>query len=541
VGESLEHAGEPEGRMLRAPGAVNTSGEVESLERDGAGPGVGPWMSVGLAGLASGLAAGVAARSAQASAPPMYGADIDPGAVIDKLLQRISYHPTPQDRQLAASMGYQAYLEYQLNYREIVDDLCDARLMAFPTLGYSAAEMYTLQPMGSNNKPQRPTILTCLSEQTESTITRAVFSQRQLYERMVEFWNDHFNVDIIDQDQVYLKPLHDREAIRAYALDRFENLLIASSMSPSMLHYLDNIASTKTAPNENFARELLELHTVTPDAGYTQQDVREVARCFTGWTHYSEDPIHGTSVGTFKFDMSMHDTGAKSVMQMEIPEGGGLYDGLAVLQMLAAHPGTANNIASKLCRFFLGEGTHPSIVAEAASVFLSSGGDIPSVLRVILKPAYVYDAPPRFKRPFHFYVSSMRSTAATVTSFADSRPHLDLMGHPLFAWTPPDGYPDTLTYWGRLLQPRWFFAIYLASEANNNKGSFTGVTIDDEALFLGCDTSDQWLARVNDRLFLGTLPLADQGVLATMLRPYSRAMRRNTLGVALCSPAFQWY
>jgi uncharacterized protein (DUF1800 family) len=492
-----------------------------------------------LGALALGLAAG-AARESRA-APPMVGADVDPGAVLDKLLSRVTYHPRAEDRAEAASLGYWGYLERQLEPGDIIDSECDARLAHFSTLGLTAAEMYTLQPPNSQAQPQRPSILVALGDLTEAALTRAFCSKRQLYERMVEFWTDHFNIDVLDQDQVFLKPLHDREAVRAYAMETFESLLMATAMSPAMLHYLDNIASTKKSPNENFARELLEIHTVSPESGYTQQDVREVARCFTGWGHYSEDPSNGTSVGTFKFDMSIHDTGAKTVMGMEIPEGGGLSDGVAVLQMLAAHPNTALHVCGKLCRWFLGEGTHGSVVAAAAAKFLDTGGDIRSVLRVILRPEHVHDAPLRYKRPFHCYVSALRATGATVTSFTESRAHIDFMGQPLFAWTPPDGYPDTVSYWGRLLQPRWRFAIYLASVANNYLGSFPGVVIDDEALFSGCETAESCVDRMDDVMFLGRMPAADRAALVGMLGVVNRNTKREALSVALGSDGFQWY
>lgn len=471
----------------------------------------------------------------------MVGADVDPGGVISKLLRRVTYHPTPQDFVDASTRGYWGYLEWQMEPGDIIDTECLSRLSHFSTLNRSAAQMYTLQPPNSSAQPNRPSISVALADLTEAALTRAIFSKCQLRERMVEFWTDHFNIDILDQDQVFLKPLHDRDVIRLFALETFETLLVATAQSPAMLHYLDNIASTKKAPNENYARELMELHTVTPEAGYTQTDVREVARCFTGWKHWSESPANGADVGTFWFDASVHDTDPKMVMGMAIPSGGDISDGLAVLHMLATHPSTANNVCSKLCRFFLGEGTHPSIVAAASSKFLATGGDIKSVLRVILRPEHVYDAPPRYKRPFHYYVSVMRATGATITSLTDSRPYLDLMGQPLFAWTPPDGYPDTLAYWGRLLQPRWRFAIFLASVANNYQGAFSGARIDDEVFFAGCADPQQCADRVSDRFFQGEIPDDDRDLLVNMLFPFTRDNRREMLGMAMASDSFMWY
>ncbi len=278
-----------------------------------------------------------------------------------------------------------------------------------------------------------------------------------------------------------------------------------------------------------------------PEFPCTLIDVHEVARCFTGWGHWSEDPVNGPNCGTFRFDASAHDTDAKVVMGMQIPAGGGIEDGEMVLEMLANHPKTANNICTKLCRWLLGEGTHKSIAAAAAEAYLSTGGDIKSVLRVILRPEHLADAPGRYKRPFHYYVSTMRSTAAVITSVADSRAHIDLMGQPLFAWTPPDGYPDTLSYWGRLLQPRWKFAIYLASVANNYTGAFPGAVIDDLTFFAGCANAQQCVNRINQNLFQGELANDQQSLLMNMMTTFNRNMRREALGMALACDSFQWY
>lgn len=488
----------------------------------------------------AGAAAALRAAPA-AAAPPMVGTDVDPSAILYQLLWRTTYHPTAADQAEAALRGYSNYIEWQMSPELIDDSACQLRLASFTTLLFTPAEMYTLQPPDSQALPQRPSILVALRELTESTILRSIYSKCQLKERMVEFWNDHFNIDILDQDQVFLKPLQDRDSIRPLVFSTFENLLVANAKSPAMLHYLDNIASTKVSPNENFARELLELHTVTPESGYTQQDVKEVARCFTGWGHWSEEPSNGVNVGTFRFNHTIHDTGAKTVLGTQIPAGGGIEDGMAVLHMLATHPSTANNICSKLCRWFLGEGTHPSVVAAASSAYMSSGGNIKSVLRVILRPEHIYDAPSRYKRPFHYFASAMRATNAAITSVTTARAYLDLMGQPLFAWTPPDGYPDTLSHWGRLLQPRWQFAIYLASVANNYAGSFAGAVINDLEFFTGCTTAQACVDRINTALFMGELGVSQQQALAGVMTSFNRNMRREALAMAMASDEFQWY
>jgi len=284
-------------------------------------------------------------------------------------------------------------------------------------------------------------------------LIRQVYSKRQLYELIVEFWTDHFNIYAEKGNCFYLKTVDDREVIRKHALGSFRDLIWASAHSPAMMVYLDNQANHKGAPNENYARELMELHTLGVDGGYTQQDVMELARCFTGWTvkeHFW--------LGDFVFKDEFHDTGTKNVLEMPIPNAG-IREAEQVLEMLATHPSTAHFIATKLTRRFIADEPPQEIVEKAAQTFLNTKGDIKSVLRVILLDGMSF-AQPKYKRPVNFVLSALRMLNAE-TDGAGIQDYLLRMGQPYFNWPTPDGYPDRSDAWQGNLMPRWQFGFEL--------------------------------------------------------------------------------
>ena len=231
---------------------------------------------------------------------------------------------------------------------------------------------------------------------------RQMFSQRQLYEVMVEFWSDHFNIHLVNGLGPTLKPEDDRQVIRAHALGNFRDLLHASAKSPSMLFYLDNFFNLASAPNENYARELMELHTLGVDGGYTENDVKEVARCFTGWSIRFPGDTSG-DYGTFVFLPAVHDNNAKVVLQNSITAGGGQSDGEQVLDILAAHPSTAQFIATKLCRRFISDTRTQPVIDAVAAAFTQSGGDIKTTLRALFATdAFRNTADLKFTRPAEY-------------------------------------------------------------------------------------------------------------------------------------------
>jgi uncharacterized protein (DUF1800 family) len=366
------------------------------------------------------------------------------------LLNRLSFGARPGQAEAVRKMGMATYIEQQLNPMSL-NDATERLLGDLITLDMTPAEMFAA------GKTPRELVY----ELDAATVLRAVHSERQLFEVMVNFWSEHFSIFHQKENCEYFKTIDDREVIRPHALGKFRDLLGASAKSPAMLIYLDNADSRKEHPNENYARELMELHTLTI-GHYSEQDVKEVARCFTGWT------VRGRrerdQIGTFVFRAPYHDDGQKTVLGRTIPAGGGITDGEMVLDMVAAHPATARHIASKLCRRFIADDPPATVVEAATQVFLSSGGDIKQTLRVIFAAPEFLNAPPKFKRPFEFMIGLAR--AFDMQFRMPLRPvilqTLKNMGHLPFDWITPDGYSDYARDWIGDMLPRWNLAITAA-------------------------------------------------------------------------------
>jgi uncharacterized protein (DUF1800 family) len=416
---------------------------------------------------------------------------------VEHLLARMTFGATEQDRRHVAEVGIGPYIDEQLDPASIDDHPLDARLAALSTLRVATPPLIA---RFSPPKPQTPVLIptdlslctgasilpavppktnsagpqAVVTELQRAAFLRAVYSRRQLYERMVRFWENHFSVYVNkDADRLYLTSF-DRDTIRPFALGNFRALLGATAHSPAMLFYLDNWQSgVAKGPllgtpsrrsgglNENYARELLELHTLGVNGGYTQEDVEEVARCFTGWTIYKTN-----DAGLFMFDPTQHDDGEKIVLGHRIPAGGGIADGEMVLDILARHPSTAHFIATKLARMLISDDPPESVVRRAAAVFLESNGSIAATVRSIVTSREfanprTYEA--KVKSPFEYAVSAVRSLGANTDG---GRPILDWiarMGEPIFGRVTPDGYPDRADSWlstGTLFE-RMNFAIAL--------------------------------------------------------------------------------
>lgn len=400
------------------------------------------------------------------------------------------------------------------------------------------AEIYREKQLG---RPQQ------ISQQLAAArIMRAVYSEKQLQEVMVDFWTNHFNVYASKAATRWFLPEYDRDIIRPNALGNFKDLLLATAKSPAMLFYLDNFQSIapnagqnngnanrqrlqqavnnprireqikqrqgitdeeldqrikkaqqnqqrqQRGINENYAREIMELHTLGVDGGYTQKDIQEIARCFTGWTivdprgyrRIAAAEINGnadkradrlmqqagipadTPSGTFYFNPRWHDTGEKTVLGQKINEGG-INDGLKVLDILANHPSTAHFIAKKLAVKFVSDEPSEALVNRVADAFLKSKGDIKTTLRALFTDAEFY-APQNYrakiKTPFELVVSAIRTVGAD-TNGAAVQAMLNKMGEPLYGYIAPTGYPDKAEDWvntGALLE-RINFSIALAS------------------------------------------------------------------------------
>jgi len=498
------------------------------------------------------------------------------------VLNRITFGPRPGDVETVQSMGLHNYIEKQLHPETIDDSAVEQLVSGFDILQMSPEQLAQLFETERKNQQQKQAVasrqaqasgsaapipanppppnqgeeapstpptpqqkmanmvqqanqyrsVAAITQLEQAKLVRAIDSQRQLQEVLVDFWSNHFNIDMKKGPDRVLKVVDDRDVIRPHILGRFRDLLEASAKSPAMLFYLDNaqssVARTVTpmeerftermqeqmtqngngalAPpvvkagekrggiNENYAREIMELHTLGVDGGYTQKDVTEVARCFTGWSIK-----RGT--GEFVFRQMMHDNGPKFVLGHQIPAGGGMRDGEMVLDILASHPATAHHISLQLCQRFVSDDPPASLVDRVAGVFTRTGGDLRKVTEAILtSPEFLSPANynNKIKSPLEFAVSAVRASGSSITPQAPppydkiasategaaimgrgqaadrlaKRPrqslnwHIYEMGEPLFACTPPTGYKEVSSSWvspGALIE-RLNFAMALTQQ-----------------------------------------------------------------------------
>ena len=450
------------------------------------------------------------------------------------VLSRLGFGARPGDVERVKSIGLENYINQQLNPQKIADTVAENKVRDLSVLDMSTADLYAKYPQPGRllrqlqqrgmldgdlkNPPdpqdekyrkvlqdyyvqnglQRPQRI--VAELQASRILRAVYSERQLQEVMVDFWTNHFNVFAGKGADRWLLPSYDRDTIRPNALGKFSELLLATAQSPAMLFYLDNFQSvspdanrgrgmmrqnqqTQQRPrrgiNENYARELMELHTLGVDGGYTQKDVQEVARCFTGWTIFQ--PRGGAAAvnamtggeaarrtaGTFFFNARAHDDGEKIVLGHKISAGGGFKDGLTVLDILADHPATAKFIATKLVRHFVSDTPPPALVDRAAAAFTKSDGDIRETLKAIFF-SNEFNSPEAYrakiKRPFELVISAIRTLGADTNGGPGTHQWIVRMGEPLYGFQTPNGYSDAAESWvntGGLLE-RMNFGLALA-------------------------------------------------------------------------------
>ncbi|HLY19537.1 MAG TPA: DUF1800 domain-containing protein [Bryobacteraceae bacterium] len=309
----------------------------------------------------------------------------------------------------------------------------------------------------------------------EAKLERAVYSNRQLEEVLTDFWYNHFNVFLGKGADHYLVTAYERDAIRPHVLGRFEDLLRATAQSPAMLFYLDNWESTgaqspagklrQRGLNENYGRELLELHTLGVDGGYTQKDVTEVARCFTGWS--IRQPQRAAE---FEFRPRMHDNGEKVVLGMRIAAGGGIEDGYQVLHLLAHHPATAQFISRQLAIRFVADDPPAALVDRMAATFLKKDGDLRAVMKTM------FDSPEfwsrgayrsKMKSPLEMVASAVRTLNADVDFTFGLNQQLTQLGEPLYRKAEPTGYSNSSQEWlnSAGLLARMNFSVALA----NNK------------------------------------------------------------------------
>lgn len=445
-------------------------------------------------------------------------------------LNRLGYGARPGEIDSLARTGVEAWMRAQLDPQKIPDPVAKAAVAELTRLQLEPADLVAAyeaeirfrrqqQQARTEDGAAKPATRTeeqrenqflvaeALGELQHAKLARAVLSERQLEEVLVDFWFNHFNVDARKQQVRATVVAYEQDVIRPHVFGNFRDLLGATAHSAAMLVYLDNFRSSReqelgaaaqrrlaqaradmtdmtmeeamaTTPakrglNENYGRELLELHTLGVDGGYTQKDVQEVARALTGWTIEPR-------TGAFVFRRQWHDDGAKKILGTEFASGGGVKDGEKVLDMLATHPATAKRIATKLCQRFVADEPPARLIERVARVFLQTKGDLRATYEALFFSPEFF-APEHLraktKSPFEFLASSLRASGAefvAVKNFRGRAPlraveagatlgrgndrlanlpkktamlHLVEMGQSPYAWGPPTGYPEDSSTW----------------------------------------------------------------------------------------------
>jgi uncharacterized protein (DUF1800 family) len=454
------------------------------------------------------------------------------------LLNRAGYGPRPGDIDRALDQGLTKWVEEQLEPGP--DPELDTRLASYTTLGYT-----TSQVLGAYNADQR-TIGVVLDEFLNAKVVRAVHARYQLQEVLVDFWFNHFNVFVNDGFDRYAISSYERDAIRPYVLSSFRELLGKATLHPAMLYYLDNYLNTVPRAqggrqvggiNENHGRELLELHTVGVDAGYTQQDVIEASRCLTG---HGIDNV-GTS-GNYLYRPANHDDGAKQVFGLQVASGGGAGDIERLLDHLAAHPATARFISRRLAQRFVADDPAEAFVARIADVFLRTQGDLREVVKAIFGSAEFWAEAFGTGKPktgFEFVVSAVRAAGGNVTNPRMMRQAIQDSGMPLYACNPPTGYSNRGHDW---LNPsaqlyRMNFALDLAA------GMVTGVTADVRRLIRDAggnpDSPSSSADAINRAVFGRTLTQASLGAAGRVSTSSSVPVSTRVGGLLFAGPEMQ--
>jgi uncharacterized protein (DUF1800 family) len=452
--------------------------------------------------------------------------DLTEDEAITHALNRLGYGPRPGDVERIRRMGLEAWIQEQLHPETIDDKATEARLAEYRTLSlppamlmneyprpqvaaqrmhitleeYNKREQELLRPPQGVRPAEDRRPQAIVNELMIAKLLRAVYSERQLEEQLDDFWFNHFNIFAQKDQDIYLVTSFERDTIRPNLLGKFRDLLGATAHSPAMLIYLDNWLSAdpdavqraqratpeekrawkdlpplggKRGLNENYGRELMELHTLGVDGGYSQQDVIQVAKCFTGWT------VRTPQVKPeFLFDPRIHDAAPKKVLGKKIKDGG-VRDGERVLDMLAAQKATARHISYKLAEHFVSDNPPPALVDRMAKQFLKSKGDLREVVRMMIySPEFwsrdSYRA--KIKTPFEFVASSARALGADVDSPTPMVQWVANIGEPLYQYLAPTGYKDNAETWVNTngLLKRLNFAMTLAG--NRVRGTAVDLT-----------------------------------------------------------------
>ena len=525
------------------------------------------------------ILASLLAATALLSAEP---ARLTENQKITHVLNRLGFGARPGDVERLKKMGVDAYIEQQLHPERIDDSALAAKLKDFPSLTMSTREINEkflnpndlartlglIRPNGGTPQsdpemrrkvmaefqerglyqPQR-----LLQDLQGQKLVRAVSSERQLEEVMADFWFNHFNVYWAKGQDRQFTTEYEMKAIRPHVLGKFKELVTATAKSPAMLFYLDNFQSSVPDPrielrrqrmlnapaqrrkagiNENYARELMELHTLGVDGGYTQKDVQEVARAFTGWT--IDRP---RADAEFMFRDQMHDKGSKVVLGHTINTGG-MRDGEQVIDILVHHPSTARFIATKLVRRFVSDEPPKSLVDKVAATYTKTDGDIREMLRTIFKSDEFF-APEAYraktKSPFELAASSLRALGTETNGAPRLSQMVERMGQPMYRYQAPTGFPDRASQWvssGTLVE-RLNFGVALS--ANKVPGS----SVDLSQFSEGSNTPENVIDRAVRVLLNGDVSEQTMKILAEQLRTTTEPPLVKAFALVLGSPEFQ--
>jgi len=509
-------------------------------------------------------------------------------------LNRMAFGPRPGDFEAFNALGssdaerLRTYVVQQLNPDSIDDSEFETRYAAagFETLHKTQDELYydhiANNQYDSNDDAYWDWYSKPAHELVDATFLRAVYSKKQLVEVLADFWHNHFNVYFWQDDGVPLLVSYNRDVLRTHMLGNFRQMLEAVATHPSMLYYLNQNNSSDAGPNENFARELFELHTlgaenyfgvqdpnsIAKDAngiaiGYVDNDVYESARALTGWRidddiYEYQDGIEKT--GRFIYYKPWHDRFNKLILGKYIPpDQPDMQDGRDVLDLLANHPGTARFISRKLARRLISDNPPDSVVDAAASIFMENRNTPDQLKRVIetilLSPEFSQTWGAKIKRPIEAAISMMRALNTDFTKLPSGIPWMcAMMGQPLFERRPPDGYPDVKEAWANSMSLlyRWNFAVGISENWMDDEDQQRFIRTDIVAqtpaeLRTAESLADYWIPRLLNR------PMSDadrQAVIAVMAQEYGtqEELSQDHLNwvlpamveVILMSPDFQW-
>jgi uncharacterized protein (DUF1800 family) len=473
------------------------------------------------------------------------------------VLNRFAFGPRPGDTEALMQSGLGHWLDVQLSPNSTPAPNLEAALAPYREAlappkdlleSWLGADAMSDSMEGAKlNKEIAPFFKEHLARLVLAELTRHVLSERQIEEVMVDFWANHFNIFAKKNLVRVFAGDYVERALRPHALGKFGDLLVATARHPAMLIYLDNEKSSAVAPgdsegpakkgglNENYARELLELHTLGVDAGYTQDDVIGVARILTGWS--VTRPRQGSL--EFVFRKAKHDRGEKVVLGETFPAGHAEDEGMRLLSLLAQEPATARHLSRKLCAYFVADDPPAGCVDAATQAYLHSDGDIPTVLRAIAThPSFWANtaADVKLKTPLEFVASALRALGGKPDGSAGLARSLERLGEPLLEESVPTGYPDAEAEWssssGMLARMNFATALGL--------GKVQGVTLDLETLLP--DPSASVLVPQSNQLLLGGAASqktvdAVLGALESVKAPADR--RALALGLFMASPEFQ--